>query len=137
MSNLWAMVSSALRGRGAVAAVDGLCPAARAVLATRRVSTLPRATFPLPPLRPLAVAGFSAARPTAIWGADAVACANRAMSSQAAGFTQANIFAVAEIGGKQYKVTVNDSIVTENMVGRRVGMHSVQMPHSCICAAGF
>ena len=53
-------------------------------------------------------------------------CLPRAMSMAAAGgagrgFSPAALFAVAEIGGKQYKVTVDDSIVTESMVGRRVG----------------
>ena len=49
--------------------------------------------------------------------------ATRALSSSPPGraFTPATVFAVAEIGGKQYKVTVDDSVVTENMVGRRVG----------------
>ena len=113
-----ALAASALRGRGAVAAVDALCPAARAALGTRRWATLPPASA-FPPLRAVAMSSLPAAAARFRWGGDA---ANRAMSSEAAGFAPATVFAVAEIGGKQYKVTVNDSIVTENMIGRRVGM---------------
>ena len=134
---LWAVASSALRGRGAVAAADALCPAVRAAMATPvgAADRGVRAAALLLRSPPVPLGGLVSRLPIARWAeAAANGSAKRAMSSLAAD-APASVFAVAEVGGKQYKVTVNDSIVTENMVGRRVGKRRLLvLPHALFLA---
>lgn len=135
-----ACVAAAMRGRGAGGGLGMLCPAMRA--ASFRAAprpALPHASPPRP--RPAAFSQLRLASDSLLHtlapitgrGGGAVCEEKRTMSSLSvpveAGrvFTPATVFAVALVGGKQYKVTVDDSIVTENMVGRRVGKSTLSL----------
>jgi len=125
---LWALVPQMVRGAGAAVrpAVRPVAPrVAPPCAAASGAAGFGRAA---PVLRFPSLAALDARLPIAagrLWGGAAGGEHRRALSAPAAetgrGPTSATVFAVAEIGGKQYKVTVDDSIVTENMVGRRVG----------------
>jgi len=137
---LWAVASTALRGRGAVAAADALCPAVRVAMAAPggAADRGARAAPFLLRSPPAPFGGLASRLPIVRWAeAAANGSAKRAMSSLAADAAPASVFAVAEVGGKQYKVTVNDSIVTENMVGRRVGKRRLPvLPRALFIASG-
>jgi len=125
-------------------AVDGLCPAMRAASSRATLRAAPAAVFAQQPdscglwktkLGALNVRMPIAQMCVARWGAAGCGKARAMSSSPAASeggrvFTPATAFAVAEVGGKQYKVTVDDSIVTENMIGRQVGTPAA-CPHLC------
>ena len=134
-----ACVATAMRGRGAGGGLAFLCPAMRtASFRAAPRPALPHASPPSP--RPAAFSQLRLASDLLLHalapivrGGGAVCEEKRTMSSLSvpveAGrvFAPATVFAVAEVGGKQYKVTVDDSIVTENMVGRRVGKSTLSL----------
>jgi hypothetical protein len=139
----WGLVPPMVRGAGAAvrpavravtSRVAPSCAAAAGATAYSRSAPVPR--FPC-------LAGLGVRLPIVagrLWARAASGEHRRALSAPAAelgrGPAPATVFAVAEIGGKQYKVTVDDSIVTENMVGRSVGERRLHCNSTfCICTS--